>query len=252
MHTKAMSTGRSLASCCASVTCSARTGTENSATSLAWVTRSPCFLMCSTCSGHGSMNVTSSPACTIWAPAYPPTAPAPTIAIFRLMLSSRHFLRPEVSRRPGSSQRSSRHVTTANDGREILKRRPFPNLSDGASTASCAAAEEFHVQVRRSARLDASRKALWRVASRDGGRPFTLFEARDINFAVLVYFGCACRKSICNDQLQVSPRGTWLRKRRRQRRQQRQQRSQRRKHRERRSNRSTQYLMPFRVASRVR
>src|SRR6266702_4577869 len=62
MQTKAMSTGLSLASCCASVTCSARTGTENSATSLAWVTRSPCFFMCSMCSGQGSMNVTSSPA----------------------------------------------------------------------------------------------------------------------------------------------------------------------------------------------
>src|SRR6266849_1125841 len=81
MHTKAMSTGFSLASCCASVTCSARTATVNSATSLACVTRSPCFLICSTCSGQGSMNVTSSPACTIWAPAYPPTAPAPTMAI---------------------------------------------------------------------------------------------------------------------------------------------------------------------------
>src|SRR6516165_10337014 len=39
--------------------------------------------MCSTCSGQGSINVTSSPACTICAPAYPPTAPAPTITIFR-------------------------------------------------------------------------------------------------------------------------------------------------------------------------
>src|ERR1700722_14534274 len=86
MQTKAISTGASLASCCASVTCSARTATENSATSLAWVTRRPCFLMCSTCSGHGSMKVTSSPACTICAPAYPPTAPAPTIAILRPMV----------------------------------------------------------------------------------------------------------------------------------------------------------------------
>jgi hypothetical protein len=108
MHTKAMSTGVSLASRCASVTCSARTGTENSATSLAWVTRRPCFLMCSICSGHGSMNVTSSPACTIWAPAYPPTAPAPTIAIFRPMLSSRHSWQPRLARRPGSSQRLNR------------------------------------------------------------------------------------------------------------------------------------------------
>src|SRR6266851_506855 len=108
MHTKAMSTGASLASCCASVTCSARTETENSATSLAWVTRRPCALMCSTCSGHGSMNVTSSPACTIWAPAYPPTAPAPTIAIFRPMLSSRHCWQPRLARRPGSSQRLNR------------------------------------------------------------------------------------------------------------------------------------------------
>ena len=113
MHTKAMSTGVSLASCCASVTCSARTGTENSATSLAWVTRRPCFLMCSTCSGQGSMNVTSSPACTIWAPAYPPTAPAPTIAIFRPMLSSRHSWQPRLARRPGSSQRLNRSAPGA-------------------------------------------------------------------------------------------------------------------------------------------
>ncbi|MEH2507669.1 hypothetical protein V1290_006480 [Bradyrhizobium sp. AZCC 1578] len=86
MQTKAMSTGFSLASRCASVTWSARTGTENSATSIAWVTRSPCLRMCSTCSGQGSMKVTSSPACTMWAPAYAPTAPAPTIAILRAML----------------------------------------------------------------------------------------------------------------------------------------------------------------------
>src|SRR5258708_4073296 len=108
MHTKAMSSGVSLASCCASVTCSARTGTENSATSLAWVTRRPCFLMCSTCSGHGSMNVTSSPACTIWAPAYPPTAPAPTIAIFRPMLFSWHFWQSRLPRWMGSSQTVNR------------------------------------------------------------------------------------------------------------------------------------------------
>src|SRR5450631_630905 len=40
------------------------------------------------------MNVTSSPACTIWAPAYPPTAPAPTMAILRpiLFLPARFFL----------------------------------------------------------------------------------------------------------------------------------------------------------------
>src|ERR1700686_87638 len=86
MQTKAMSTGASLASCCASVTCSARTGTVNSGTSRAWGTRRPPFLMCSTSSGHGSMNGTSSPACTMCAPAYPPTAPAPTMAIFRPML----------------------------------------------------------------------------------------------------------------------------------------------------------------------
>src|SRR5215471_5200296 len=94
MHTKAMSTGFSRASCCASVTCKARTETENSGTSRAWVTRRPCFLKCSTCSGHGSMNVTSSPACTICAPAYPPTAPAPTIAIFwpiRFLALLRYF-----------------------------------------------------------------------------------------------------------------------------------------------------------------
>ena len=105
MHTKAMSTGFSLASCCASVTCSARTATENSATSLACVTRKPCFRICSTCSGQGSMNVTSSPACTIWAPAYPPTAPAPTMTIFPPMLSSRHLWEPRVACRPGRSQR---------------------------------------------------------------------------------------------------------------------------------------------------
>ena len=69
MQTKAMSIGFSLASCWASVTCSTRTGTVNSGTSLACVTRKPCFRMCSTCAGHGSMNVTSSPACTICAPA---------------------------------------------------------------------------------------------------------------------------------------------------------------------------------------
>ena len=68
MQTKAMSTGFSLASCCASVTCSARTGTANSGSVMAWVTRRPCLRMCSTCSGHGSMKVTSSPACTICAP----------------------------------------------------------------------------------------------------------------------------------------------------------------------------------------
>src|SRR6266511_5847744 len=37
------------------------------------------------------MKVTSSPACTICAPAYPPTAPAPTIAIFRPMLPPAFF-----------------------------------------------------------------------------------------------------------------------------------------------------------------
>ena len=113
MQMKAMSTGASRASRCASVTCSARTGTENSGTSLAWVTRRPCFLMCSTCSGHGSMNVTSSPACAIWAPAYPPTAPAPTIAIFRAMLSSRHYRLPRLARRPGSAQMLNRVVADA-------------------------------------------------------------------------------------------------------------------------------------------
>ena len=41
----------------------------NSGSVMAWVTRSPCFRMCSTCAGHGSMKVTSSPACTICAPA---------------------------------------------------------------------------------------------------------------------------------------------------------------------------------------
>src|ERR1700716_3370211 len=43
MHMKAMSTGVSLARSCASVTSSARTGTENCATSLAWVRPRPCF-----------------------------------------------------------------------------------------------------------------------------------------------------------------------------------------------------------------
>src|SRR5262249_47956590 len=38
--------------------------------------------------GQGSINVTSSPACVICAPAYPPTAPAPTMAIFLPMGSS--------------------------------------------------------------------------------------------------------------------------------------------------------------------
>jgi len=46
-----------------------RTGTVNSGSVIACVTRRPCLRMCSTCAGHGSMNVTSSPACTIWAPA---------------------------------------------------------------------------------------------------------------------------------------------------------------------------------------
>src|SRR5450755_1248472 len=113
MQMKAMSTDASLASRCASVTCSARTGTENSGTSLAWVTRRPCFLMCSTCSGHGSMNVTSSPACAIWAPAYPPTAPAPTIAILRPIFSSRHCRQPRLAHRPGSPQMVNRVVADA-------------------------------------------------------------------------------------------------------------------------------------------
>ena len=61
MQTKAMSTGFSLARACASVTWSARTGTVNSGSFMACVTRKPCFCMCSTWAGHGSMKVTSSP-----------------------------------------------------------------------------------------------------------------------------------------------------------------------------------------------
>ena len=69
MQTKAMSIGLSFARCCASVRCSARTFTVNSGTSRMWLIFRPWRCMRSTCSGHGSMNVTSSPACAICAPA---------------------------------------------------------------------------------------------------------------------------------------------------------------------------------------
>src|SRR6266481_1489059 len=48
--------------------------------------RNPFFFISSTCAGHISMKVTSSPPRTIWAPVYPPTAPVPTTAI-RLPMS---------------------------------------------------------------------------------------------------------------------------------------------------------------------
>src|SRR5215510_7015944 len=83
-----MATGASLLSCCTSVRCRARAGTLNSATSLACVTRKPCWRMCSTCAGHGSMKVTYSPAAPMCAPTSPPTAPAPTIAILLPILTS--------------------------------------------------------------------------------------------------------------------------------------------------------------------
>ena len=55
MQTKAMSIGASFASCCASVTCSARGLTVNGSTSRIWVTRRPSLRMASTFSGHGSI-----------------------------------------------------------------------------------------------------------------------------------------------------------------------------------------------------
>ena len=69
MQTKAMSIGFSLASCCASVTCIARTLVVNSGTSRMWLIFRPSRCIFSTCAGHGSMNVTSSPACAMCAPA---------------------------------------------------------------------------------------------------------------------------------------------------------------------------------------
>src|SRR6185312_16633057 len=98
-----MSMGFSLARLCASVRCSARAGTVNSGTCMAWVMRRPCLRIASTCSGQGSMKVTSSPACTICAPQYPPTAPAPTIAILapigtlRLPLFARQIVPHEAA-----------------------------------------------------------------------------------------------------------------------------------------------------------
>src|ERR1019366_5220176 len=146
MHTKAMSIGVSLASRWASVTCSARTGTENSATSLAWVTRRPDFRICSTCSGHGSMNVTSSPACTIWAPAYPPTAPAPTKAILRpilflpacfLLFSGRShhrlYLRPSARRPPSVACALLRAVAVGGAPGQML---PAVDRDDAAGDAA--------------------------------------------------------------------------------------------------------------------
>jgi hypothetical protein len=72
-----------------------------------------------------------------------------------------------------------------------------------------------------------------RRKSRRCGRSFTIFEARSINFAIVVYFECMhveCRLAL--SQLRGLRRVTWPRKRRRQRRQ----RSQPRR---KRSNRST-------------
>ena len=43
--------------------------TVNSGTSRKWVMHRPVLRIASTCSGQGSMKVTSSPAWTIWAPA---------------------------------------------------------------------------------------------------------------------------------------------------------------------------------------
>jgi len=69
MHTKAMSTGFSLASCWASVTSSARTGVVKSSVPVMWETRSPPLRIAWTFSGQGSTKVTSSPALAMWAPA---------------------------------------------------------------------------------------------------------------------------------------------------------------------------------------
>src|SRR5262245_14658809 len=60
------------------------------------------------------MKVTSSPACTICAPAYPPTAPAPTTAILRLMIftlvqrfrASNHIYSPRPEEARASSARA--------------------------------------------------------------------------------------------------------------------------------------------------
>src|SRR5689334_571151 len=104
MQTKAMSMGRSLASACASVTCSARTGVVNSSP-VRCETRSPSARIASTLSGQGSTKTTSSPAWTMCAPVYAPTAPAPTIAM-------RGFMRFSPG---GSSQR----VTNSHRSLEI-------------------------------------------------------------------------------------------------------------------------------------
>ena len=69
MQTKAMSNGFSFAACCNSVRCSARTGVDHSGTSRMCETFRPLGFIVSTFAGHGSMNVTSSPARAICAPA---------------------------------------------------------------------------------------------------------------------------------------------------------------------------------------
>ena len=62
MQTKAMSTGFCLAKDCSSVRWIAFTGTVNSGTSFRWATVRPLLRIASTCSGQGSMKVTSWPA----------------------------------------------------------------------------------------------------------------------------------------------------------------------------------------------
>ena len=65
--------------------------------------------------------------------AYPPTAPAPTIAIFRPMLSSRHFRSPRLARRSATSQRLN-HV--APDARRCSSAIPVrPSISTNSCTA---------------------------------------------------------------------------------------------------------------------
>src|ERR1700739_1791089 len=65
-----MSIGASLARCCASVKCNARTLTVKGSSPSWCVMRKPFFFISSTCAGHMSMKVTSSPARTIYAPRY--------------------------------------------------------------------------------------------------------------------------------------------------------------------------------------
>src|SRR6185312_2582715 len=95
-----MSIGFCLASCCTSVMCSASTFTVNSGTSRMCEMRSPLVRIVSTFSGQKSMKTISSPACAMCAPAYPPTAPVPTIAIRGRMIRPPGPLPPIVERQP--------------------------------------------------------------------------------------------------------------------------------------------------------